>query len=180
MSSDERQEAIWDIILQRKFETVPNIADELGVCTRTIYGDVTKMRKKYPIEPISGKYGGVYLVHKPHNAAMHLTPLQEITLQECRKGKSVYRSALRLSDKLHWPTVSAFCSTLAANRICRTTCNIGWQKQKVCCAFFSWMCRRASCTLSFPQTANSHSARPATAYRSYSAAPCGIPVSQPF
>ena len=98
----------------------------------------------------------------------------------CRKGKSVYRSALRLSDKLHWPTVSAFCSTLAANRICRTTCNIGWQKQKVCCAFFSWMCRRASCTLSFPQTANSHSARPATAYRSYSAAPCGIPVSQPF
>lgn len=54
MSSDERQEAIWDIILQRKFETVPNIADELGVCTRTIYGDVTKMRKKYPIEPISG------------------------------------------------------------------------------------------------------------------------------
>ena len=42
MSSDERQEAIWDIILQRKFETVPNIADELGVCTRTIYGDVTK------------------------------------------------------------------------------------------------------------------------------------------
>ena len=49
-----------------------------------------------------------------------------------------------------------------------------------CCAFFSWMCRRASCTLSFPQTANSHSARPATAYRSYSAAPCGIPVSQPF
>lgn len=79
----------------------------------------------------------------------------------CRKGKSVYRSALRLSDKLHWPTVSAFCSTLAANRICRTTCNIGWQKQKVCCAFFSWMCRRASCTLSFPQTANSHSARPA-------------------
>ena len=54
----------------------------------------------------------------------------------CRKGKSVYRSALRLSDKLHWPTVSAFCSTLAANRICRTTCNIGWQKQKVCCAFF--------------------------------------------
>ena len=82
MSSDERQEAIWDIILQRKFETVPNIADELGVCTRTIYGDVTKMRKKYPIEPISGKYGGVYLVHKPHNAAMHLTPLQEITLQE--------------------------------------------------------------------------------------------------
>ena len=82
MSSDERQEAIWDIILQRKFETVPNIADELGVCTRTIYGDVSKMRKKYPIEPISGKYGGVYLVHKPHNAAMHLTPLQEITLQE--------------------------------------------------------------------------------------------------
>ena len=82
MSSDERQEAIWDIILQRKFETVPNIADELGVCTRTIYGDVTKMRKKYPIEPISGKYGGVFFLHKPHNAAKYLKPLQEIKPQE--------------------------------------------------------------------------------------------------
>ena len=45
MSSDERQEAIWDIILQRKFETVPNIADELGVCTRTIYGDVNATKQ---------------------------------------------------------------------------------------------------------------------------------------
>ena len=111
MSSDERQEAIWDIILQRKFETVPNIADELGVCTRTIYGDVTKMRKKYPIEPISGKYGGVYLVHKPHNAAMHLTPLQEITLQELifsqpMEIQQVLQSILDAFARKHIPSIT--------------------------------------------------------------------------
>lgn len=30
MSSDERQEAIWDIILQRKFETVPTLLMNLA------------------------------------------------------------------------------------------------------------------------------------------------------
>ena len=116
MSSDERQEAIWDIILQRKFETVPNIADELGVCTRTIYGDVTKMRKKYPIEPISGKYGGVYLVHKPHNAAMHLTPLQETTLQELifsqpMEIQQVLQSILDVFSD--WPALNGGVATAA-------------------------------------------------------------------
>ena len=67
MHSDERQAVIWDIILQRKFETVPNLARELGVCIRTIYGDISKMKEKYPIEAISGKYGGVYLVHEPNS-----------------------------------------------------------------------------------------------------------------
>ena len=80
MGSDERQEAIWDIILQRSYETVPNLAYELGVCIRTIYEDVNKMRRKYPVETIRGKYGGVYLVHKPNNAKKCLTPIQEKTL----------------------------------------------------------------------------------------------------
>ena len=40
--------------------------------------------------------------------------------------------------------------------------------------------RRVSCTLSFTQTASSHSAQPATEYRSYSAALCGIPANRLF
>ena len=30
MSPDERQAAIWDIVFQRNYETVPNLACELG------------------------------------------------------------------------------------------------------------------------------------------------------
>lgn len=99
MSSDERQEAIWDIILQRKFETVPNIADELGVCTRTIYGDVTKMRKKYPIEPISGKYGGVYA---------RLAERQEKAISKGKRQKNSLRMAESILDLDHIPNLTRY------------------------------------------------------------------------
>ncbi len=47
MSPDERQAAIWDIVFQRNYETVPNLACELGVTTRTIYEDLSRMKGKY-------------------------------------------------------------------------------------------------------------------------------------
>ena len=46
MSPDERQAAIWDIVFQRNYETVPNLACELGVSTRTIYEDLSRMKGK--------------------------------------------------------------------------------------------------------------------------------------
>lgn len=49
MSPDERQAAIWDIVFQRNYETVPNLACELGVSTRTIYEDLSRMKGKYSI-----------------------------------------------------------------------------------------------------------------------------------
>lgn len=82
MRPDERQAAIWDIIFQRRYETVPNLAHELGVCIRTVYGDLSEMKEMYPIETVSGKYGGVYLIRKPHNTQKHLTPIQERILRE--------------------------------------------------------------------------------------------------
>ena len=47
MSPDERQAAIWDIVFQRNYETVPNLACELGVSTRTIYEDLSRMKVLY-------------------------------------------------------------------------------------------------------------------------------------
>ena len=89
MRPDERQAAIWDIVFQRKYETVPNLAHELGVCIRTVYGDVSEMKERYPIETIPGKYGGVYLIHKPHNAQKYLTPAQEKTLQNLLNSQPI-------------------------------------------------------------------------------------------
>lgn len=57
----------------------------------------------------------------------------------------------QLSKRLR-AAASTFCSISVVSRICRTTCNIGWQKQKASCVFFSWRFRRASCTLNFLQT----------------------------
>lgn len=82
MRPSERQAAIWDIIFQRRFETVPNLARELGVCERTIYTDISEMGSRYPIESIVGKHGGVYLTHEPRNIQKYLTPVQEKILRK--------------------------------------------------------------------------------------------------
>ena len=59
MSPSERQAAIWDIVYQQRYETVPNLAHTFGVSTRTIYTDLGKMKGKYLIDVIPGRYGGV-------------------------------------------------------------------------------------------------------------------------
>ena len=48
------------------------------------------------------------------------------------------------------------------------------------CAFFFWRCRRASYTSTTMPMASPHSAQPATAYRSCSAAPCGTHANPRF
>ena len=82
MSPNERQAAIWDIIFQHRYETVPHLAYVFGVSSRTIYTDVGKMRGKYPIDVIPGRYGGVYLALEPSDTFKYLTKEQEITLQD--------------------------------------------------------------------------------------------------
>ena len=67
MSPSERQAAIWDIVYQQRYETVPNLAHTFGVSTRTIYTDLGKMKGKYLIDVIPGRYGGVYLALEPTN-----------------------------------------------------------------------------------------------------------------
>lgn len=82
MSPDERQAAIWDIVLQRNYETVPNLACELGVSTRTIYEDLSRMKGKYSIITMSGRYGGVYITYEPRSRRRYLTQTQEMTLRK--------------------------------------------------------------------------------------------------
>lgn len=82
MSPSERQAAIWDIVYQQRYETVPNLAHTFGVSTRTIYTDLGKMKGKYLIDVIPGRYGGVYLALEPTNIFKYLTKEQEKTLQD--------------------------------------------------------------------------------------------------
>ena len=54
----ERRQAIWEVLFQRRHETVHNLASEFGVSVRTIKYDVEELSLSLPVETICGRYGG--------------------------------------------------------------------------------------------------------------------------
>jgi predicted DNA-binding transcriptional regulator YafY len=68
MSTGERQREIIRILLGRRFETMQNLAVEIGVSDRTIRRYVLILMADYPIETVLGKHGGVRLAdwYKPY------------------------------------------------------------------------------------------------------------------
>jgi DeoR/GlpR family transcriptional regulator of sugar metabolism len=68
MSTGERQREIIRILLGRRFETMQNLAAEIGVSDRTIRRDVLNLTTAYPLETVLGKFGGVKLPgwYNPH------------------------------------------------------------------------------------------------------------------
>lgn len=62
MTSTERQLTIIKILCRRGHETMQNLADELGVCKRTIQRDIEAISIEVPVSLKKGKYdGGVYI-----------------------------------------------------------------------------------------------------------------------
>lgn len=62
MSASDRQLKILKILYRRKHETISNIANELGVCERTIMRDISELSLDEPIYTLAGRYnGGVYI-----------------------------------------------------------------------------------------------------------------------
>ena len=59
MGAAERRQLILDQLCQRRKETIPNLAAELGVSERTIRRDIEMLTLRYPIETVCGRYGGV-------------------------------------------------------------------------------------------------------------------------
>lgn len=58
MGAAERRQLILDLLCQRRKETIPNLAAELGVSERTIRRDIEMLTLRYPIETACGRYGG--------------------------------------------------------------------------------------------------------------------------
>lgn len=58
MNPNERRLEIIEILCLRRQETMPNLANELGVSVPTIKRDITILSLSYPIETIQGRYGG--------------------------------------------------------------------------------------------------------------------------
>ncbi len=62
MGTYERRTKIWEILRQRKSDTVENLAEEFGVSERTIRRDISTMLSTHPITTICGRYGGVMVL----------------------------------------------------------------------------------------------------------------------
>lgn len=58
MSVNERRQAIWHALCQRRKETVKQLAVEFGVSPRTIRYDIEALTLSYPLETVRGRYGG--------------------------------------------------------------------------------------------------------------------------
>lgn len=60
MSAEERRAAIWSTLCSARFVTAEALPDSYQVSIRTIYRDLQVLSHAYPIESVSGRYGGGY------------------------------------------------------------------------------------------------------------------------
>ena len=77
MNSAERQQAIANVLVHRRQETVANLMSEFGVSRSTILRDIAALTCSLPIETVRGRYGGgVKLAddYRPHRST--LSPVQ--------------------------------------------------------------------------------------------------------
>jgi len=58
MSVKDRRQDIWLALLDRRQDTIQNLATEFGVSPRTIRYDIDALSLSYPIETVRGRYGG--------------------------------------------------------------------------------------------------------------------------
>jgi DeoR/GlpR family transcriptional regulator of sugar metabolism len=55
---NERREALLEKLLQRRQDTIDNLAAEFGVHEQTIRRDIEQLTSSYPLETVRGRYGG--------------------------------------------------------------------------------------------------------------------------
>lgn len=74
MGTAERRNRIMSILCRRRHETIPNLAIELGVSTRTIQRDIDALSITEPIYTRCGRYdGGVYVTENYIMNNMYMT-----------------------------------------------------------------------------------------------------------
>lgn len=80
ITANERRIEIIRILVARRYQTMAELALELGVTDRTIRNDITILTVNYPLETIRGNGGGVkiadwYHPHKNFLSREHQTVL---------------------------------------------------------------------------------------------------------
>ena len=83
MSVKDRRQDIWMRLLERRQDTIQNLATEFNVSPRTIRYDIDALSLSYPIETVRGRYGGgVKLADWYHPSKKALSPEQMALLKK--------------------------------------------------------------------------------------------------
>ena len=83
MGTAERRNEILKKLCRRRYETMSNLASELGVSTRTIQRDIEALSITEPIYTQTGKYaGGVYIVNDYYPDRMYMNDIEIKVLEK--------------------------------------------------------------------------------------------------
>ena len=87
MTKSERQRELLEIISARRFETIPNLAHELGVSRYTVMRDLDEVTSIASFYTVPGRYGGgVYAVDGWYYSRAYLSAGQESLLRTLLPG----------------------------------------------------------------------------------------------
>ncbi len=84
-SALERRQEILEVLCERRYETVENLATEFGVGERTIRRDIEYLSLSYPIYTMPGKGGGIHVDQDYRLGKKYLTDKQSELLEELSK-----------------------------------------------------------------------------------------------
>lgn len=77
MNPNERRQALLELLCHRRHDTYESLAREFDVSKRTIRYDIEILTLSYPIETVSGRYGGgVKIADWYRQGCKYLTPVQ--------------------------------------------------------------------------------------------------------
>ena len=80
MSVKERRQDIWMRLLERRKDTIQNLASEFNVSPRTIRYDIDALSLSYPIETVRGRYGGGVKVSDWYHPSRNTLPPKQMGL----------------------------------------------------------------------------------------------------
>ena len=87
-SAIERRQKILEILSERRYEKMTNLAIELSVSRRTICYDIEYLSSSFPLYTETGTYGGVYVADGFKYGMRYLTDRQYEILDKLSKRLS--------------------------------------------------------------------------------------------
>ena len=95
-SAIERRQALLEILCERRYDKIENLAFEFGVGCRTIRRDIELLETAYPIYTTKGMGGGVHIVDGYSFGNKYLTNEEKTFLENVATGLTATDS-----DKMH-------------------------------------------------------------------------------
>lgn len=104
MKAIERRQALLELLCERRYEKMANLAFEFGVSRQTIQNDVLELSLSYPIYAVAGNNGGVFVSEGYYIGKQYLSENQQLLLESLMtkcddNDKKIIRSILKKFGK---------------------------------------------------------------------------------